>query len=52
MGNQDRWETCILGKSYPSIHASGYVGISAGNHHGSDINEIDVESIDFYNLNN
>jgi hypothetical protein len=51
MGESDRWETCILGKLYPTIHAAGYVGISAGNPAYSDVNEIDVEGIDFYNLN-
>lgn len=51
MGDSDRWETCIMGKQYPSIHMAGYVGVSAGNPSYSDINEVDVESIDFYNLN-
>lgn len=51
MGDSDRWETCIMGKNYPSIHMAGYVGVSAGNPSYSDINEVDVEAIDFFNLN-
>jgi len=52
MGESERsgWETCILGKNYPTL-TNPHVGISAGNPSYSNVNEIDVESIDFYNLN-
>lgn len=49
---QDRsYETCITEKSYPGLHQHGFVGITAGNPVYQNVNEIDVEKIDFFNMN-
>ena len=46
------FKTCIRSKSYPlSLKQKGYVGITAGNPLNQNVNDIEVESIDFFNMN-
>jgi hypothetical protein len=45
------WTSCISGKGYVGFHTNGYIGVSAGNPHHQNVNEIDVHRIDFFNLN-
>lgn len=51
MGDSDSWTPCINGKKFKALKRMHYIGVSAGNPKESDINEIDVESVDFFNLN-
>jgi hypothetical protein len=46
-----QWESCIAAKKYIGFHTNGYIGISSGNPHHQNVNEIDVHKIDFYNMN-
>jgi hypothetical protein len=50
-GPNGKYTTCIEGKSYMAYYSKGYVGISAGNPHLQNVNEIDVHRIDFFNMN-
>jgi len=50
-GDEKSYTTCIMGKTYPQLRAKSFVGISAANPSFSDVNEIDVESVEFYNRN-
>ena len=50
-GQDKNFESCIQDKAYPGLHQHGYVGITAGNPVYQNVNEIDVEKIDFYNMN-
>lgn len=50
-GDNDNWTPCINGKKFKSLTRKHWIGVSAGNPETSDVNEIDVESIDFFNLN-
>jgi len=45
------WNACIAGKKYVGFHANGYVGITAGNPVHQNVNDIDVYSVDFFNMN-
>jgi len=45
------FKPCVTNKPYAGFHASGYVGVSAGNPVMQNVNEIDVHRIDFFNLN-
>lgn len=50
-GPTGKYTTCIEGKAYMAFYSKGYVGISAGNPHLQNVNEIDVHRIDFFNMN-
>ena len=47
----DKFKSCIKSKSYQGLRTQGYVGITSGNPHFQNVNEVDVTSIDFYNKN-
>ena len=49
--NGANWVTCIKNKTYVGFQSFGYVGISTGNPVTQNVNEMDVHSIDFYNMN-
>lgn len=51
LGDSDSWTPCINGKKFKSLTRRHWIGVSAGNPDTSNVNEIDVESIDFFNLN-
>ena len=48
---EDRFQSCISSKFYPSLRKNGYVGITAGNPYHQNVNDIDVYSVNFFNLN-
>lgn len=50
-GQDGSYEQCISEKAYPGLQLHGYVGITSGNPVYQNVNEIDVEKIDFYNMN-
>jgi hypothetical protein len=43
--------SCILNKKYAGFKTIGYIGISSGNPISQNVNEVDVTSVDFFNLN-
>ena len=43
--------SCILNKRYAGFKSIGYIGISSGNPVMQNVNEVDVTSVDFFNLN-
>jgi len=45
------FKKCIESKRYAGLAIQGYVGITSGNPLKQNVNEVDVTSIDFYNLN-
>jgi hypothetical protein len=47
----NQYQTCIVGKGYPDLKIKGWIGVSSGNPVNQNVNEIDVHSIDFFNLN-
>ena len=50
-GGEDNYRTCIQGKSYVGFKIKGYIGVTAGNPMKQNVNDIDVHSIDFFNMN-
>lgn len=46
-----KWHSCIAGKAYAGFHKNGYVGLTSGNPVHQNVNEIDVYSVDFFNMN-
>ena len=46
-----QFKTCILSKSYAGLKQAGYIGITSGNPLTQNVNEIDVTSVDFFNMN-
>ena len=46
------FRTCIESKRYVGLLTPGYIGITSGNPLTQNVNEVDVTSIDFYNMNN
>lgn len=51
MGDEGNYKSCIGGRNFPTIHKQGFIGVTASNAGSSNINELDVEAIDFFNLN-
>jgi len=47
----DKYQGCIKDKKYHGLKQIGHIGISSGNPYKQNVNEIDVYSIDFFNLN-
>ena len=45
------WTSCISQKSYVGFHQNGYIGLSSGNPPHQNINEIEVNKIEFFNMN-
>jgi hypothetical protein len=46
------FKSCIKSKQYQGLKVQGFIGITSGNPLNQNVNEVDVTSIDFYNLNN
>ena len=46
-----QFKTCILSKGYAGLKQTGYIGITSGNPLSQNVNEVDVTSIDFFNMN-
>lgn len=46
-----QFDSCINGKQYAALKQAGYIGVSSGNPPEQNVNEIDVLSIDFFNMN-
>jgi hypothetical protein len=51
MGDSDSWTPCINGKKFGALKRKHWIGVSAGNPQTSNVNEIDVEAVDFFNNN-
>jgi hypothetical protein len=47
----DAPSSCIENKAYGALRANGFIGVTAGNLAQQDVNDIDVLSVNFYNLN-
>jgi hypothetical protein len=45
------FRSCIIGKGYPGLKVKGYIGVTSGNPLNQNVNEVDVHSIDFFNMN-
>jgi len=49
---ESAFTNCINMKNYPNVlKQKGYIGVTAGNPENQNVNEIDVHSIDFFNMN-
>jgi len=48
---EDQFQQCISDKKYHGLKESGWLGISSGNPWDQNVNDIDVYSIDFFNMN-
>ena len=51
LAGEDNYRSCIQGKSYDGFKIKGYLGVTAGNPLKQNVNDIDVHSIDFFNMN-
>jgi len=51
MDDSRRWKSCIANKGYPDLRKKGYIGVSSGNPVNQNVNDIDVQVIDFFNRN-
>jgi hypothetical protein len=45
------YQSCIVNKGYPGLKLKGYIGVSSGNPVSQNVNELNVWSIDFFNMN-
>ena len=50
-GRKPSFTECITNKAYPGLQQRGYMGITSGNPVYQNVNEIDVQGIDLYNMN-
>lgn len=50
-GDDFTYTTCIREKFNSMLKRKGYIGVTSGNPEHQNVNDIDVHSIDFFNLN-
>ena len=46
-----KFQGCITRKKYPPLQKNGFIGVTAGNPIHQNVNDIDVQGVDFFNMN-